>query len=160
MCKQSIASKEQPALPRPVAAAAIVDSLRRPTLLLAARRSYPPKLNGLFELPGGKVEPGETPREALLREIYEELGVRLLLGSPVPGTERNTGECGFAPWPIHQDRVMWVWLAKVQGDRKPCPSGSHSDLTWVDKFSAPKLPWIPADAQIVEAIVSRMGNPG
>lgn len=70
--------------PRPVVAAAIVDSLQRPSRLLAAQRSYPPELAGLFELPGGKVERGEAPLDALHREIHEELGTALTLGPPVP----------------------------------------------------------------------------
>ena len=53
--------------PRLVAAAAIIDGTR----LLAARRSSPPELAGRWELPGGKVEPGEDPREALARELRE-----------------------------------------------------------------------------------------
>ena len=64
---------------RPVVAAAIVDSLSEPTMLLACSRAYPQELRGQFELPGGKVEDNEDPVHALAREIAEELGARVLL---------------------------------------------------------------------------------
>ena len=69
-------------MPRPVVAAAIVDSLERPTELLACSRAYPQELRGQFELPGGKIEEGEDPVAALEREIAEELGARLIIGGP------------------------------------------------------------------------------
>ncbi len=93
-------------MPRPVVAAAIVDSLREPTMLLACSRAYPQELRGQFELPGGKVEEGEDPTAALTREIAEELGARLTIG------ERVCPEDGQW-WPILGGRVMGVWLAEV-----------------------------------------------
>ena len=64
-------------MPRPVVAAAIVDSLEHPTVLLACSRAYPQELRGQFELPGGKIEEGEDAVAALEREIAEELGAHL-----------------------------------------------------------------------------------
>ncbi len=52
-------------MPRPVVAAAIVDSLEHPTELLACSRAYPQELRGQFELPGGKIEEGEDAVVAL-----------------------------------------------------------------------------------------------
>ncbi len=63
--------------------AAIVDSLIHPHVLLAAQRAYPPHLRGKWEFPGGKVEAKELPEDALHREIWEELGVRIRIGSRV-----------------------------------------------------------------------------
>ena len=93
-------------MPRPVVAAAIVDSLSDPTMLLACSRAYPQELCGQFELPGGKVEDNEDPVEALTREIAEELGACLTIG------ERVCPE-GGQWWPILGGRVMGVWLAEV-----------------------------------------------
>ena len=62
---------------RIVVAGAVLD---RDRLLLAQRR-YPPDLAGLWELPGGKVEAGESPADALRRELREELGVTIAVGA-------------------------------------------------------------------------------
>lgn len=150
--------------PRPVVAAAILDSLTNPTRLLAAERSYPAQLAGLFELPGGKVEIGENPEVALAREIAEELGTALTLGVPVPGPAREgerTTSPGFDPWPILQGRVMWVWLAQVaEGAPRPRAGDSHTSLKWVDLDAALSLPWIPTNRPIIVDTLTRIAISG
>ena len=62
-----------------VAAAVICDSLERPTKFLAAARGYG-EFKGQWEFPGGKIEDGETSQQALIREIQEELAVKIKVG--------------------------------------------------------------------------------
>src|SRR3954452_20272603 len=81
-----------------VVGAPILDGHR----LLAARRNEPPALAGGWELPGGKVEPGEDDRSALVRECREELGVEIALGERVG-----------ADWPMPGDHLLRVWTATV-----------------------------------------------
>ena len=159
---------------QPVVAAAIVDNLARLTRLLAAARSYPGHLKGYYELPGGKVEPGENPAAALDREIWEELGCCIALGPLVSpparvqdshdpskserahhqeGNPTPLGPSG-EPWPILNGRVMWVWLAEVKLDSpQPAKTGSHLHLLWVPLDDAANLPWLPSNQPIVNAVV-------
>ncbi len=139
---------------KPVVAAAIVDSLHQPRTLLAAQRSYPKELAGKFELPGGKVEWDEDPLQALRREILEELGVNLEIGSPLPGPSADTvARTGFAAWPLLNGRHMWVWFAQVVSREQPRVLGSHTQVKWVNAHQALELAWLPSNTPIVEAIV-------
>jgi 8-oxo-dGTP diphosphatase len=132
---------------RPVVAAAILDSLESPTRLLCASRAYPAALAGLFELPGGKVEPGESPSGALGREIAEELATSLILGPKVAAPDGGW-------WPVLEGRRMAVWLARI-ADGAPAPrrGPSHRELRWVPLDRLDALDWIGADRPIVRAAV-------
>lgn len=125
---------------------ALVDSLARPTRLLAARRTAPPAFAGMWEFPGGKVEPGEGPTEALRRELSEELGVTVRLGAELDGPTPEG-------WPLAAGAAMRVWLVQVT-DGSPEPLEDHDVLRWVDLDGAEvlELPWIPADLPIVQAL--------
>ena len=139
-------------MPRPVVAAAILDSLSHPTVLLACSRAYPAELRGQFELPGGKVEPGEDPVLALERELVEELGVRVRVG------ERVCPRGGLW-WPILGGRVMGVWLAELAPGSACVRAGeSHLEARWVPLSQLGSLPWISADLPIVEAVVGGCGR--
>jgi 8-oxo-dGTP diphosphatase len=135
-----------PLAPRLVVGAAIVDDLERPTSMLAARRTGPPALAGGWELPGGKVEPGEDAVIALHREIREELGVPVELGREIPGPVDGA-------WPLGDRYVMRVWLARVSSGR-PEPLEDHDLLRWVDLADAFCVSWLPADLPIVDAVTA------
>ena len=136
-------------MPKLVVGAAIVDSLASPTRLLAAQRSYPESLAGLWEFPGGKVEVGESPEEGLQREISEELSTSLVLGARVSSSDDGD-------WPLPNGSNMRLWLAAVaDGASGPQLGMSHRELRWVRAAEIPQLPWLPGDLQILPSLLER-----
>lgn len=134
-----------------VVGAAIVDDLAHPTRLLAARRTEPPALAGGWELPGGKVDPGESPRSALHREVREELGVTIRLGQHVPGPMPG------ATWALGDRYEMLVWTAEVI-EGEPAPIEDHDVLRWLCADELDDVAWLPADLPIVAALAALLGG--
>ena len=139
------------AAPRLVVGAAIVDDLVRPTTLLSARRTEPPALAGGWELPGGKVDPGEDSLDALHREIREELGVDIELGRYVEGPLDGA-------WPLGDRYVIQVWLARILVG-EPRPLEEHDQLRVLTKAELYAVGWLPADLPIVRATEALMSEP-
>ena len=126
-----------------VVGAALLDGGR----LLAARRSAPPELAGQWELPGGKVEPGESPEAALVRELREELGVD---AEPV---ERVPGE-----WPLKPPYVLRVWTARLlPGSGDPRPLEDHDELRWLTPGDIWSVDWLDQDVPAVREALARLG---
>ncbi|MBE7702108.1 (deoxy)nucleoside triphosphate pyrophosphohydrolase [Oerskovia sp. Sa1BUA8] len=129
---------------RLVVAAAVVDDLTTPRLLLAARRSRPVELAGRWEFPGGKVDPGETPVDALHRELREELGVAVDLGEELVGPDDGG-------WIITDRHVMRLWLARIVGG-EPEPLVEHDALRWLPAGEWGSVDWLDGDVRIVDAL--------
>jgi 8-oxo-dGTP diphosphatase len=116
-------------------------------VLLAGRRSRPIELAGRWEFPGGKVDEGETPFEALHRELAEELGVKAELADEIVGPDDGA-------WPITDRHVMRLWLARVV-EGEPAPIEVHDALRWLPRGQWFDVPWLDGDVPIVEALVAR-----
>src|SRR5690606_42020807 len=98
-----------------------------------------PELAGGGGLPGGKVGPGESEEEVLIRECREELGVVLGLGERIGGD-----------WAVGGGYVLRVWLADI-AEGVP-EAREHSELRWLLRDELFDVPWLPADLPIVKAV--------
>ena len=133
-----------------VVAAAIVDDLASPRRLLAARRRRPVSLSGRWEFPGGKVDDGETPVQALHREICEELGVRIEPGPELVGPDDGG-------WRITPRHVLRLWPA-VLVSGEPAPLTEHDELRWLGPGEWLSVDWLDGDVRIVRALADhRLG---
>ena len=110
---------------------------------LTCRKKPGKPLEGHWEFPGGKIEPGETPEQALEREIREELNLIAEVGQKVTTT---TYEYDFATI-----ELTTFYCTLVDGDLRLT---DHDDTKWVTSTEAAHLTWAPADIPAVEAIAS------
>jgi 8-oxo-dGTP diphosphatase len=101
--------------------------------LLAARRTAPPEAAGRWELPGGKVDPGESPDDALVREVDEELGCRVAVVRWLDGEQ-----------PIGDIHVLRVALCRpVEGE--PVAGSDHDELRWLAPDEVDAVDWLEPD---------------
>ena len=114
-------------------------ALVRDGRVLASRRTEPPRLAGLWEFPGGKVEPGESDEQALVRELQEELRVEVEVG------ERLGGDLL-----IGQTAVLRVYLCRlVSGEPALVDHDAHR---WLSAGELHEVDWIPVDLPLVEQL--------
>ena len=111
--------------------------------LLAARRASGDQA-GLWELPGGKVEDGESPAEALRREIREELGCELRTLWPYDTVEHDYPD-------FHLTMDCFVCTLPEGADPAPC-AGVHSELRWLARDELLDVEWLPADVSLMRTL--------
>lgn len=114
--------------------------------LLACRRTSPAQLAGQYEFPGGKVEPDEDPRSALVREIYEELEVRVTCEAEPIGS-----------FPLEGTDQLVIYRATLDSAR-PTSSTDHDELRWLSPNEwLDGVNWIPVDRNAV-ALLQRQSH--
>ena len=123
-----------------VAAAALVDHDGR---VLLAQRPADKSMPGLWEFPGGKVEPGETPEAALIRELREELGIETWGSCLAPLT--------FASHRYERFHLLMPLFACRRWDGTPRPREGQT-LRWTHPRDMRALPMPPADLPLVAVL--------
>ena len=113
--------------------------------VLAARRTAPASAAGRWEFPGGKVEPGETDAESLVREVEEELGVRITVDRWLPGEE-----------PIGETYVLRVALASMD-DGEPTPT-EHDAVRWLAADELDDVDWLDGDRPFLMELSHRLST--
>jgi 8-oxo-dGTP diphosphatase len=106
--------------------------------VLAARRSAPAVVAGGWEFPGGKVEPGESEMDALVRECREELGVAIRVGALLGAVAQD-------------GLVLRVYRASLLAG-EPVPLQDHDELRWLEAHEVREVPWLPADMPLLPAV--------
>lgn len=112
-------------------------------LVLACRRNPDRAAGGLWEFPGGKIEPNEMPERALVREIYEELGVEIMVGDLVSRSSTGVDE-------IVIDLACYV--ARLTGEA-PVASTDHDALAWLQVEQLSTYEWADPDRDPVRVLI-------
>ena len=112
--------------------------IQRDGLILATQRGYG-DYKGWWEFPGGKMEPGETAREALVREIREELDAEIAVGDLLRTVEWDYPEFHL---------TLHCYLCTLSSPTLYL--NEHSDARWLDKAALRSVPWLPADVCLID----------
>lgn len=117
--------------------------------VLLARRGPTMDLAGHWEFPGGKVEAGETPAQTLVRELDEELGIRVAAGIPL-------GE-SFIDRPAGRIRLLG-WTARLL-DGVP-EAREHDAVAWCRPGAVDRVTLAPADVPLLDALIAHLDAAG
>ena len=114
-------------------------------IIFATQRGYG-DLKGGWEFPGGKIEDGETPQEALKREIMEELETEINIGALIDTIEYD--------YPTFHLSMDCFWCEMVSGD---LVLKEHEAAKWLTKDELDSVEWLPADVTLIEKVRGELG---
>lgn len=123
-----------------VVAAIICDDMKEKNKIFATARGYG-ELKGGWEFPGGKVEPGETPQQALIREIIEELDTEIKVGELI-----DTVEYDYPTFHLSMD-CFWAEVKAGHLELKEAEAAK-----WLTKNQLDSVTWLPADILLIDQI--------
>lgn len=109
-------------------------------IIFATQRGYG-EFKGGWEFPGGKIEEGETPPEALVREIREELETEISVGDLVEKIEYD--------YPTFHLSMDCFWCEIVSGD---LVLKEHEAAKWLAKNELDSVEWLPADITLIDKL--------
>lgn len=113
-------------------------------VIFATQRGYG-DFKGGWEFPGGKIEEGETPQQALVREVMEELETEIAVGELLDTIEYD--------YPTFHLSMDCFWAEIVSGD---LVLKEHEAARWLTKEELDSVEWLPADVTLAEKIRGRM----
>ncbi len=127
-----------------VVAAVIKAEKNGEPIIFATQRGYGEFKDG-WEFPGGKIQEGETPQEALKREIMEELDTEIEVGELI-----ETVEYDYPEFHLSMD---CFWCTIVKGD---LVLKEHEAAKWLSKELLDDVEWLPADLSLIEKVSKEM----
>ena len=127
-----------------VVAAVICDSFEKKQKIFATAKGYG-EFKGRWEFPGGKVEPGETPQQALVREIREELATKIRVGDLITTIEYD--------YPAFHLSMDCFWCEVAEGELKLLEA---EDARWLTRDRLYSVTWLPADMTLIAEIEKLM----
>ncbi|MBJ3558611.1 pyrimidine (deoxy)nucleoside triphosphate diphosphatase [Salmonella enterica subsp. enterica serovar Derby] len=116
--------------------------IERDGKILLAQRSPDADQPGMWEFAGGKVEPGESQPQALVRELREELGIEAIVGDYITSHQREVS-----------GRLIHLHAWHVPAYQGELYAHEHQDLVWCSPEEALRYPLAPADIPLLEAFI-------
>lgn len=118
--------------------------IKKDDKIFATQRGYG-EFKGFWEFPGGKMEAGESPQEALIREIKEELNIDILVGELVDTVEYDYPEFHL---------TMHCYICTFQSGELVL--NEHEESKWLTKKTLNTVNWLPADITLVEKLKEKL----